>query len=191
MEINQQMAAGNKVAMGGFIDANKVDLRENYLAHEVYKLPIVLKYEIAQTEKLVSTNEGFQTAKMGDAILTGTGTNRDGTKGEKWPIPAENFKQTYDIDIEGPGTCAKKKITVLALEMDAPFSVKPPWSDKPLNGEKGDYLVQYGPGDMGIVAKDIFKETYRPIYPVGKNPLEDVLKDFKQKPGYSGTVQHD
>ena len=89
--------------------------------------------------------------KAGDAIMTGT-------EGEQWPIPAEKFAQTYD-DL-GDGTAAKKNIPVFAMEMHEPFQVKVSWSDDLLQGEVGDYLVQYGPGDYGVVGREIFGKTY-------------------------------
>jgi hypothetical protein len=30
-----------------------------------------------------------------------------------------------------------------------------------LQGEAGDYLVQYGPGDYGAVGREIFGKTYK------------------------------
>ena len=34
------------------------------------------------------------------------------------------------------------------------------WSNDLLQGEPGDYLVQYGPGDYGVVGREIFGKTY-------------------------------
>ena len=106
------------------------------------------------------SQHGFQTAKKPiplefryaeTAIMTGT-------EGEQWPIPAEKFTQTYN-DL-GDGTAAKKNIPVFAMEMNEPFQVKVSWSDDLLQGEPGDYLVQYGPGDYGVVGREIFGKTY-------------------------------
>ena len=58
------------------------------------------------------------------------------------------------------GTAAKKKIIVSAKKMNAPFEVKVSWSDSTLKGNAGDYLVQYGAGDYGVVGREIFNETY-------------------------------
>jgi hypothetical protein len=88
---------------------------------------------------------------LSHAIMTGT-------EGEQWPIPAEKFKQTYD-DL-GDGTAAKKNIPVYAVEMNKPFQVKVSWSNDLLKGDPGDYLVQYGPGDYGVVGREIFGKTY-------------------------------
>ena len=117
-----------------------------------HKKPIPLGFEIAQTERVVQTKEGPVTARKGDYIMTGT-------KGENWPIPKDKFEKTYDVQPDGK-TAAKKKIKVYAVEMRKPFEVKVSWSPDTLKGKPGDFLVQYGPGDYGVVEKGIFKETY-------------------------------
>ena len=115
------------------------------------KKPIPLEFRYAEADETIDTKEGPVGAKAGDAIMTGT-------EGEQWPIPAEKFAQTYD-DL-GDGTASKKNIPVFAKEMSAPFQVKVSWSDDLLQGEPGDYLVQYGPGDNGVVVRDILGKTY-------------------------------
>ncbi len=46
------------------------------------------------------------------------------------------------------------------LRLDRPASVKVGWQDSPVEGKAGDWLVQYGPGNFGIVSADIFDATY-------------------------------
>ena len=130
----------------------KPDLAEDPDAFETAKKPIPLNFRAAEAEETIETKEGPVVAQAGDAIMTGT-------EGEQWPIPAEKFEQTYDI-LE-PGKAAKKNIPVFAKEMNAPFKVKVSWSDALLNGELGDFLVQYGLGDYGVVGAEIFRKTYR------------------------------
>jgi len=120
-------------------------------AFETAKKPIPLDFRYAEDSETIQTKEGPVNASSGDAIMTGT-------KGESWPIPAEKFKQTYDI-LE-PGKASKKNIPVFAKEMQQPFQVKVSWSEDLLQGETGDFLVQYGPGDYGVVGAEIFRETY-------------------------------
>ena len=115
------------------------------------KKPIPLEFRYAETDETIETKEGPVGANAGDAIMTGT-------EGEQWPIPAEKFAQTYD-DL-GDGTASKKNIPVFAIEMSKPFQVKVSWSNDLLQGERGDYLVQYGPGDYGVVGREIFGKTY-------------------------------
>ena len=116
------------------------------------KLPIPLEFRYAEADETIDTKEGPVGANAGDAIMTGT-------EGEQWPIPAEKFAQTYN-DL-GDGTAAKKNIPVFAKQMMVPFKVKVSWSNDLLQGEPGDYLVQYGPGDYGVVGREIFAKTYK------------------------------
>jgi len=128
------------------------DLSQDPDGFETAKKPIPLEFSFADTDQTIETKEGPVQTQAGDAIMTGT-------EGEQWPIPAEKFKQTYD-DL-GDGTAAKKNIPVFAKEMTEPFQVKVSWSDDLLGGEAGDYLVQYGPRDYGVVGREIFEKTYK------------------------------
>jgi hypothetical protein len=121
-------------------------------AFETAKKPIPLEYRVAEVDETIQTKEGPVSAIAGDAIMTGT-------EGENWPIPAEKFAETYDV-LE-PGLAAKKNIPVWAKEMAERFQVKVSWSDDLLQGEVGDYLVEYGPGDYGVVGAEIFRKTYK------------------------------
>ena len=128
------------------------DLSQDPDAFETAKKPIPLNFRIAQVDETIETKEGPVNARAGDAIMTGT-------EGENWPIPAEKFTETYDI--LKPGFAAKKNIPVFAKELAEPFQVKVSWSEALLQGEAGDYLVQYGPGDYGVVGAEIFRKTYK------------------------------
>jgi len=121
-------------------------------AFETAKMPIPLEFRFAEEDETIQTKEGSVGASAGDAIMTGT-------EGENWPIPREKFEQTYDV-LE-PGMAAKKNIPVWAKEMPESFQVKVSWSDDLLQGAPGDFLVQYGPGDYGVVGADIFRKTYK------------------------------
>ena len=128
------------------------ELSQDPNGFETAKKPIPLNFRYAEEAETIETKEGPVTAEAGAAIMTGT-------EGEQWPIPGEKFEQTYDV-LE-PGTAAKKNIPVFAKEMAEPFQVKVSWSNDLLQGEAGDYLVQYGPGDYGVVGREIFQKTYK------------------------------
>jgi hypothetical protein len=55
---------------------------------------------------------------------------------ERWPVRRERFDAAYAA------------------------SVKVGWQDSPVEGGPGDWLVQYGPGNFGIVAAVIVDATY-------------------------------
>ena len=128
------------------------DLSQDPDGFETAKKPIPLSFRYAEADETIETKEGPVRATAGAVVMTGT-------EGEQWPIPAEKFAQTYD-DL-GDGTAAKKNIPVFAKEMAVPFQVKVSWSDDLLQGRPSDYLVQYGPGDYGVVGREIFGKTYK------------------------------
>jgi|GEM_PF-1357297 len=159
---NEKIVASKDLAIkalpmleSGRRDCNGIDLRNVEAAVLVMKMPIPLKAEFAKEDGICKTKEGEQPYKAGDAIMTGT-------KGEQWPIPRNTFEATYEeVEGAGEGMYAKKALPVPAVQMEVEFTVNVPWSDEPLVGEPGDWLVQYGKDDHGIVGKDIFAETYK------------------------------
>lgn len=124
-----------------------------------FKKPIECKVRFAGSGgEIVQTLEGPVKAEPGTPILTGV-------KGEEWPIPAGNLYLNYDYN-SLEGVCTKKYVEVTAQQLTEPAQVKVAWCDDVLKGNPGDYLVTYKPGDVGIVQREIFEETYErlPIF---------------------------
>jgi hypothetical protein len=136
---------------GGPINGNEIELTNDPSAQQVQKKAIPLQYRIAEKPEIVQTLENPVKARVGDYIMTGT-------RGENWPIPVEKMKETYDIIDDS--TAAKKPLPVPAKQMQEDFFVTVSWSTDKLQGKPGDWLVQYGPGDYGVVEASIFDETY-------------------------------
>lgn len=162
---------GNMVKVVTEINMNGSDVAKMKGAELVFKLPIPVKVEFATKDGICETKEGPVPYVAGrDVIMTGPG-------GESWPIPISKFKETYE-PVAGQkmgedGQYAKAKIAVWAVQMDKPFTVTVDWQDVPLHGVKGDYLVQYGKNDYGVVGREIFKNTYGVFEkPKGKSRLE-------------------
>jgi len=118
---------------------------------QTYKKPNPEKYEIAQQDGTLQTLEGPQSYKKGFYILTGP-------KGEKYSIPPEKFSELKDD--EGNGICYPKKIVKLAKLADHDGSVKTSWGETLEYTTGNDYIVRHGPGDYGVIKKDIFAQTY-------------------------------
>ena len=137
------------------VNGNEIDLNTDPSAQKVQKKAIPLQFRVTDRPETIETLEGSVEAPTGAYIMTGT-------KGENWPIPADKFEETYDIiDAWGDGGKASKKaIPVPAKQMQEDFFVTVSWSPDKLNGKPGDWLVQYGPGDYGVVEASIFDETY-------------------------------
>ena len=106
---------------------------------------------------LVQTLEGTVKAKAGDAIVTGTA-------GERWPVAREQFAVKYaplaPCLAGSDGLYQSLPTEVLALPMQVPFFVVLNDGHTRLAGQAGDWLVDYGDGTLGIVAKAIFATIY-------------------------------
>lgn len=130
------------------------EITDDWFKHggfQAYKKPAKEKYEIAKEPGTIQTLEGPVKYPAGYYIMTGP-------KGEKYPISPEKFKDLKDD--QGNGVCTPKKIVKIAKLADHAGSVNTSWGEK-LNYIPGeDYIVRHGPGDYGVVKKDIFEITY-------------------------------
>ena len=105
-------------------------------------------------ESAVGTNR----YAAGDALLTGS-------TGDRWCVSRARFEAKYRA--EPPthaGHSARYRnlpVAVRAKRMAVPFSVVRAAGGDLLSGAAGDWLVQYAPGDYGIVAAARFDKVYR------------------------------
>lgn len=124
----------------------------------VVKRDIPVPVHFAEEDGTLDTREGAVAYRKGDALLTGP-------EDESWPVVRGRFEETYD-PIPGTrpganGTYRKKNgIAAAALQVDEPFMVELSDGRGTLRGESGDWLLQYSPGEYGVVGRDIFEATY-------------------------------
>ena len=132
------------------------ELTTNLLAHKVKKRPLFVKVTFAKIDGVCQTLEGPVNYLAGDAILTGIAN-------ENWPVVRAMFDKRYEAaagtTFGGDGNYVKKPLEVFALRLERPLDVTIP-AGSVLHGEAGDWLLQYGPADYGIVRDDIFRGTY-------------------------------
>jgi hypothetical protein len=123
------------------------------------KRPVALQVEFAAGPCMVQTKEGAVAAATGDAIITGTA-------GERWPVGPKRFSAAYrpvPPTVAGQsGTYETLPAEILALRMTGTFEVLLTGGSR-LRGERGDWLVDYGDGSLGIVAAALFLATYEII----------------------------
>ena len=133
------------------------DLACDPAAIRVRKRSVVMDVVFASTNGATATREGMVQHAAGDAILTGV-------EGETWPIRRPVFLATYEAIAPTqpgePGRYVKRPVEVLALELQKPATVAVGWQRDPLVGGPGDWLVQYGLGEHGIVSCSVFAATY-------------------------------
>src|SRR6266702_2280747 len=112
-------------------------------------------------------------AVRADALVSAVGVNRylpgdaliTGSTGDRWCVSRDRFDAKYDplpgTVRGGPGSYRNRPVTVLAKRMGTPFSVARAAGGDVLRGDAGDWLVQYAPGDYGIVERTRFERVYR------------------------------
>jgi hypothetical protein len=117
---------------------------------QTYKKPAIEKYTISDKDQTIQTLEGPVRAPKGHYIMTGP-------KGEQYPISPEKFAGLKND--HGDGTACPKKIIKVAKLADHDGVVHASWGDLAYTSGN-DYVVKHGPGDYGVVKKDIFAITY-------------------------------
>ena len=105
----------------------------------------------------IHTREGTVQAHQGDAIVTGGA-------GEQWRVSRGHFPQKYRAlppTTEGrDGRYVSLTNSIMAVPMTGAFEVLLSDGVSRLQGQPGDWLVDYGDGSLGIVAAAIFATTY-------------------------------
>lgn len=135
-------------------DAVQGDLRRGVRARKRVH-PVQVRF--AEQVSAVGTLEGVVHAKLGDAIVTGL-------FGEPWPVARASFAGKYQavspLEMGAPGLYLSLPIEVLAVPMHAPFEVVLADGHSRLTGQAGDWLIDYGDGNLGIVNAAVFDATY-------------------------------
>ncbi|MDG0023175.1 PGDYG domain-containing protein [Trinickia sp. Y13] len=144
------------------IELNDIDLRDDPAAGRYVKDEIVA-VEFASASGELMSLEGANRYEPGDALITGTGAAR-------WVVERSRFDAKY-VPAEtalahgAPGRYRNRPAVVLAKRMDAPFSIPRRAAGDVLNGAAGDWVLQYAPGDYGVVRADRFAQVYRAAEP--------------------------
>jgi hypothetical protein len=133
-----------------------LDLANDPAAQRVVKHETVLVQFAAEAGELMSL-EGPNRYKPGDALLTGA-------TGERWVVSRDRFDAKYapldDVDRGTAGAYRNKPVVVLAKQMPAAFSIARTEAGDVLHGESGDWVMQYAPGDYGVVKAARFAKVY-------------------------------
>jgi hypothetical protein len=136
-----------------------VDLATDPDARQVVKDETV-SVEFAARADVLASAVGPNRYSSGDALITGS-------TGDRWCVSRDRFDAKYDPvsgTIRGEaGYYRNRPVTVLAKRIDVPFSVARTAGGDVLRGNAGDWLVQYAPGDHGIVERTRFEQVYRLI----------------------------
>jgi uncharacterized protein (DUF2237 family) len=118
----------------------------------------VVSVEFAAAPGALESAVGPNYYQAGDALLTGS-------TGDRWCVSRDRFDAKYRPEAPTrpgePGSYRNRPVTILAKRMAVAFAVERSAGGDLLRGEAGDWLVQYAPGDHGIVAAARFDRVYR------------------------------
>jgi hypothetical protein len=114
--------------------------------------------EFAAAPGVIESAVGPNRYQAGDALLTGS-------TGDRWCVSRDRFDAKYRPEGQmprgEPGRYRNRPVAILAKRMAVAFAVERSSGGDQLRGEAGDWLVQYAPGDHGIVAAARFERVYR------------------------------
>jgi hypothetical protein len=116
--------------------------------------------EFADVAGELTSSVGANRYSPGDALITGS-------TGDRWSVSRDRFDAKYDPEpptVRGnSGSYRNRPAAVLAKRIDQSFTVARTAGGDCLYGDPGDWLIQYAPGDYGIVESTRFKRVYRLI----------------------------
>ncbi|KDB07387.1 PGDYG protein [Burkholderia sp. lig30] len=135
-----------------------LDLSTDPHARRVVKDETVTVAFAAGDGELMSL-EGPNRYVAGDALITGS-------TGDRWVVSRARFDPKYlpadpSIAHGEPGAYRNRPAIVLAKRMDEPFTIARSANGDTLRGVAGDWVMQYAPGDYGVVQAQRFAQVYR------------------------------
>lgn len=141
------------------IEMNHIDLANDPAARSYIKHETV-QVTFARADGELISQEGPNRYRVGDALITGSTGNR-------WCVSRDRFDAKYEplppLHPGADGDYRNKPLPVLAKQMQEPFRIARAAGGDVLRGAAQDWLLQYGPGDYGIVDNARFQHVYRPV----------------------------
>jgi hypothetical protein len=137
------------------------DLRTDPAARRAAKDETV-QVQFAERAGSLASAVGLNHYRPADALITGS-------TGDRWCVARERFDAKYlpvpPTRAGSAGAYRNRPVTVLARQMHEPFSVAREAGGDVLQGAAGDWLIEYAPGDHGIVDRARFAQVYRVLDP--------------------------
>lgn len=133
------------------------DLRADPEARQVRRLPSDVDVCFAAAAGSMATPEGPVCYAAGAALL------RD-ARGRCWPVERPIFDAHYSpvppTRMGDAGRYRHEPQTLWGRQIGCPFRVYLHSARGVLEGAAGDWLMQYAPGELGVVSAAAFRETY-------------------------------
>jgi hypothetical protein len=141
------------------LELRSIDLTQDAAATHYVKDEVVQVAFARSPGELVSL-EGPNRYATGDALVTAA-------TGERWSVSRERFEAKYQAVAPGlmgvDGPYRANPMPVLARQMQETFTLARSAGGDVLSGAAGDWVLQYAPGDYGVVARVRFARVYRPL----------------------------
>jgi hypothetical protein len=138
-----------------------VDLAADESAHWIVKDERI-QVEFALEAGVLTSGVGLNHYRAGDALVTGS-------TGDRWCVSRARFDAKHVPEPptrEGQaGFYRNIPVSIRGKPVDEPFRVARSAGGDVLDGAAGDWLVEYAPGDHGIVAQARFSSVYRIVEP--------------------------
>ncbi len=132
----------------------QIDLRADSAAHPYVKDEIV-SVTFAHADGQMQSSVGINHYRAGDALVTGS-------NGDTWSVSRDRFDARY-APTAVSGKFRAQRNEVLAKQMHVKFSIARSAGGDVLQGAAGDWLLQYAPGDFGIVDAARFASVYTAV----------------------------
>ena len=120
----------------------------------------VVAIVFARAAGALISREGPNRFAAGDALVTGS-------TGDRWSVSRSRFDTRYDpiapAQAGEDGRYRCRPVAVLARQVPEAFTLARSSGGDILRGLAHDWLLQYAPGDFGIVEDARFQRVYRPL----------------------------
>jgi len=140
-------------------ELKNIDLTGDASASIFVKDEVVEVVFAGSAGELIS-REGPNRFEAGDALITGS-------TGDRWSVSRSRFDARYipvaPAQTGDDGRYRARPSPVLAKQMVEAFSLARSSGGDVLHGLAHDWLLQYAPGDFGIVEDARFRRVYRPV----------------------------
>jgi hypothetical protein len=124
----------------------------------VYVKDEVVQVTFATATGELLSGEGLNRYAVGDALITSGA-------GERWSVSRDRFEAKYEAvapTLAGSdGSYRAKPVPVLAKQINEPFTLARSKGGDVLTGNAGDWVLQYAPGDYGVIVRERFERVYR------------------------------
>ncbi len=143
------------------LEFRNVDLNSDAAARRYVKDEVVdVVFAVAAGE--LASREGPNRFVAGDALITGS-------TGDRWSVSRSRFDAKYvavpPLRQGSDGRYGARPVPVLARQIAEDFGIARTAGGDLLSGRAQDWLLQYAPGDFGIVEDARFRRVYRPLDP--------------------------